>query len=598
MRQVITQIGFRFNNLRLKSQLFIAFLIVVLIPVLIVGIFLTAQYRNNVLEQATRQTTNNVDKIVTQTADILRIPMELSDDYMVSTELSNLVNTRYATVFDSTHALWEFNDFRSAVKLYREVDYIRLYADNATLLENWEFLHLTDAVRGTDWYRAANAKDGIHWMYTANETRKGQKSLSLVRRIPFPTYKTSGVLVIDVNPKLFDTMLRQEPYDTMIVDASDTVAAAKNGSWIGKSLSQLEFPGLAGKAEGTYNMTFGGEEYRVVIEKLNPASSVNGLRIVSVFAVESIVGEANRVARLGMGVLAVSMAIALVLIYIVASVLTKRTLVLYRNLSRVGKGDLQVYSDIQGNDEIGLLSRQFNNMVASIRGLMAEVEDSHRQRTELEVRQRDIKLKMMASQINPHFLFNALESIRMRIHMKGEKEIASVVRMLGRLIRNNIEIGQRHIPLGEELEIVRYYLEIQKFRYGEDRLEFVIDVEEDMSLTLIPPLILQPLVENAVVHGLEGIGEGGRISIAGKRLQDGGLELTVADNGVGMTPERLRDNRDALDDPSEDKQHRIGLRNVHQRLVLNYGPGSGLRLESRDGEGTEIRLLIPRMKEE
>ena len=292
------------------------------------------------------------------------------------------------------------------------------------------------------------AQDGIHWMYTGNGEWNDSRKLSLVRRIPFPEYKSSGVLVIDFNDELFNSMLSQEPYDTMLVDAEGNVAAAKNPAWVRRNLAQLEFPGLGGKGEGTYEMKFGNKAYRVVIEKLTPSASVNGLRIVSVFAVESIVGEANRVARLGMGVLAVSMAIALVLISIVSSVLTKRTLSLYRSISRVGKGDLNVYSEIKGTDEIGLLSRQFNSMVASIRDLMAEVEESNRQQREMELRQRDIKLKMMASQINPHFLFNALESIRMRIHMTGEKEIASVVRMLGKLMRHSIEIGPRHIPLG------------------------------------------------------------------------------------------------------------------------------------------------------
>ena len=124
-----------------------------------------------------------------------------------------------------------------------------------------------------------------------------------------------------------------------------------------------------------------------------------------------------------------------------------------------------------------------------------------------------------------------------------------------------------------------------------------MEIEEEATRILIPPLILQPLVENALVHGLEGMNQGGKVLVLARHLP-GVLQLVVSDNGIGMTPERLQENRDALDDIGEDKQHRIGLRNVHQRLVLNYGKEYGLRLESREGQGTTITFHIPGMKEE
>ncbi|PLT47824.1 Two-component sensor histidine kinase [Paenibacillus pasadenensis] len=592
MRALASRIIRSFNNLRLKNQLFIAFLIVVLVPVLIAGLFLTAAYRSNVLEQATRQTTNNVDKIVTQVSDVLRVPIDLSDDYMISEPLKETVAGRYETVYEATKALWDFTSFTDASSLYREVSGIRMYHSNETLLNNGEFVLETPEIQRQPWHRAAAEKDGIHWSYVSGESVLSGRQLSLVRRIPFPEYRSSGILVIEVNSDLFNAMLKQEPYDTVIADADGMIVAARDSGWVGRNLRELDMPDLAELGAGTYEQQIDGAAYRVFIEDLLPRSSVSGLRIVSLFRVESIVGEANRVALLGLGVLAASMGVGLVLIWIVSSVLTRRTLVLYRNMSRISKGDFNVYSDIQGTDEIGLLSRQFNLMVANIRELMAEVEESHRQRVDMELRQRDIKLKMMASQINPHFLFNALESIRMRIHMKGEKEIASVVRMLGRLIRNNIEIGSRHIALAEELEIVRYYLEIQKFRYGGERLAYELVAGEAAAAMPVPPLIVQTLVENAVVHGLEGIGEGGRVTVRARLTEDGELEVEVADNGVGMAPERLEQVRQALDDEAEDKGHRIGLRNVHQRLALGFGRESGLTIESKEGEGTRVFFRI------
>ncbi|MDU2240784.1 MAG: sensor histidine kinase [Paenibacillus sp.] len=198
---------------------------------------------------------------------------------------------------------------------------------------------------------------------------------------------------------------------------------------------------------------------------------------------------------------------------------------------------------------------------------------------------------MMASQINPHFLFNALESIRMNAHLKGDKEIANVVRLLGKMMRKNLEVGRESTPLKEELEMVSSYLEIQKFRY-EDRLSYTLSIDPAASFIRVPPLIIQPLVENAVVHGVEDKEEGVHVEVRIERA-DELVRVTVRDNGMGMTPERLQEVMSFISGIKEPEQKRIGLRNVHQRLVLSYGEEHGLRIKSDYGVGTEISFTIP-----
>jgi two-component system sensor histidine kinase YesM len=231
-------------------------------------------------------------------------------------------------------------------------------------------------------------------------------------------------------------------------------------------------------------------------------------------------------------------------------------------------------------------------MVVSIRGLMDEVTESQKQKAQLELRQKEIKLKMMASQINPHFLFNALESIRMKAHIKGEKEISGIVRMLGKMIRRNLEVGTRKIALMDELEIVRCYLEIQKFRYGDERLTFRLNIDPAGHDVEIPPLIIQPLIENAVVHGLENVAEGGFVELT-TSMRGSRLKVEVADNGVGISGEKIKDILESLRDMEEEEEYRIGLRNVHQRLVMIYGEDYGLTITSEPGSGTRITFEIP-----
>jgi two-component system sensor histidine kinase YesM len=589
----IKELANKMNNIRIKNKLIFSFILVVFVPVLIVGIFLTVAFRQNVLDQATQQITNNAERVKKQTLDIIRMPIDISDKLLVDNRLTNIVNTQYNSAFDVVEAFLDYRDFRDYIHLYNEIYNIRFYTTNMSILENWEFLKVTDRIAETPWYKSAMEQEGIHWGYINDETKNNRNYLSLIRKITFPTYRTSGILVISVDQQELNEMISQEPFDTMIIDDNGYMIAAKNPDWVGKNISDLDFASqLIDKAEGTYEFKYEGKPSKIVVEDLLPASSRNGLKIVSVFTIESIVSGANRISLLGFGIIMLSLVIAFILIYFFSAILAKRMLLLNKDLNKVAMGDLNVISSVTGSDEIGILSKQFNNMVVSIRGLMDEVAESHSQQAQLQLRQKEIKLKMMASQINPHFLFNALESIRMKAHIKGETEISVIVRMLGKMIRRNLEVGTKKIALKDELEIVRCYLEIQKFRYGNDRLTFRLDIDPSGQEIEIPPLIIQPLIENAVVHGLDNMAEGGFVSLTTK-LCDRVLHVEVADNGIGINEEKIKQISESLHDMEEEDEYRIGLRNVHQRLVMIYGESCGLKIHSELGSGTTISFEIP-----
>jgi two-component system sensor histidine kinase YesM len=264
---------------------------------------------------------------------------------------------------------------------------------------------------------------------------------------------------------------------------------------------------------------------------------------------------------------------------------------LSKHITKVATGNLDLVLEIDGKDEIGQLSRQFNSMVYSINGLVEAVKNSNSQMNMLESKQNEIKLKMMASQINPHFLFNALESIRMKAHLKGEKEISRIVSLLGKLMRRILEVGNGKTKLADEMDIVRCYLDIQKFRY-EGRLEYSLRIDPRLEKYSIPPLIIQPLVENAVIHGLENKLEGGKVSVQAG-IEDDRIVIDVYDNGAGMTVEKIQQIYKSINQVEDDERNRIGLQNVHLRLLLTYGDGHGLHIESEPGIGTRISFTIP-----
>lgn len=579
------------NDMKLRHKLFVSFIVVVFIPVLIIGYFLTSELRSMALGNAREQTVTNVERVKKRTSEVVSISYDTAYRLANDTRLETVANRRYDSVYEVVKAYKEYTDFRDNLRLYDELAAIRLYVDNPTLLNNWEFIQPTPAIVDAPWYQSAITSSLVDWSYVEDE-RDGQKYLSLVRRVDFPNQNSTGVLVINVNSEMLASILAQESFETMIVDSSNQVVASNRSGKLGKTLEELQFePSIIGGKTGTFETVMDGNKLQIMVDDLRPKASMNELRIISIFSIDQIVQEANRTIKLAITVISISLALAILLIYGFSTLLSNRLLRLSKHINKVATGNLGIAMEIDGKDEIGQLSRQFNSMVASINGLMSEVEESNYQKRQLAQKQNEIKFKMMASQINPHFLFNALESIRMKAHIKGETEIAKVVRLLGKMMRKNLEVGNRSIPMRSEMDIVRCYLEIQKFRHG-DRLHFELLTDAAAEETLIPPLIIQPLVENAVVHGLESKEEGGLVRVKAEVVGQE-VRIEVADNGTGMTEERAAIVLQSLNEQDDDDRNRIGLRNVHMRLVLTYGAEHGLRIHSAPGEGTQIRFHIP-----
>ncbi|WP_246098499.1 sensor histidine kinase [Saccharibacillus brassicae] len=589
--------------MKIRNKLIFFYVIVVMVPVLIVGLIVIQYFRQDALEKATEQTENNVQRIKTQIENQLNVPISVSNQLLLDRDMERVATTVYPPddPIQLVNAYRGYTDFSDYLRAYSEIKGIQLFTDNPTLLNNLQFMNADSAIQSADWYKKAMGKRTIYWMYIEdlnNPSSISGKQLSLVRQIFFPNTGKRSVLVVQVDTDYLNSLLSQEPFDTMVADEDGYIVAAKDRSTIGRTLGDMGFEVAVGdrEQERTFERAINGMDYQVSINTLIPDSSTSGLTIVSAFASSSIVHDANRIGLIGAELIIFILLTALLAVYFNSRLISSRLLKLNRNLNRVAEGDLGTVSRIDGHDEIGQLSEQFNYMVSNINELMSQVYEASETNNRLEVMQREIKLKMLASQINPHFLFNALESIRMRAHIQGEKEIARIVQLLGKLIRRNLELGNRHTSLKSELDMVRSYLEIQKFRHGE-RLHYELAAELDTLLVLLPPLIVQPLIENAIVHGLENKEAEGIVSLHAVRVGDEVL-IDVIDNGAGMTPERLRQVEESIRDKEENEESRIGLRNVHQRLIMTYGEECGLRISSELGKGTQIYFKIPAGRDE
>ena len=337
--------------------------------------------------------------------------------------------------------------------------------------------------------------------------------------------------------------------------------------------------------------------YQAVLEKDGRSYLVrySWLELLNAWAVvyEDQADLLQPVYQMGASVLAVmllGMCVIWVLVQYVCQSMLKRLALLEKKMLAVQSGnlDIRIPERENGGDELDTLSKSFNGMLDR----MQQLVDENIQRG-LAVKQAE--LDALQSQINSHFLYNALESIRMLSEVHGDTEVAETVFSLGSLMRYHMKWKTKTVTLSEELDCIDRYIFFMSASNGtEICLESTLPRE--VLYTEIPKLSIQPLVENAIVHGMPA--DSRRIVITLKcRQEDGLLILSVTDNGIGIAPERLHEIQCALNGSGTGNirsgKNGIGVVNVHQRIQLMYGEPCGLRFISCEGLGTSVEVRIP-----
>ena len=305
--------------------------------------------------------------------------------------------------------------------------------------------------------------------------------------------------------------------------------------------------------------------------------------LVAMIPYEAIMQEENTVRGILFSIAFLVIAICGVLIYFFSRSVTRRLSILSHTMHEVEKGNLQVELKAKDTDEIGMLYQSFNFMLRNMKALVKEQYENGKAIKSAE-------LKALQAQINPHFLYNTLDLINWEAMDHNAPEIAEISRALARYYKISLSRGEDIITLNEELRHVETYVQIQNYRF-DNRISLHIDVPEELCSLKIQKIVLQPLVENSILHGMLMLeqGEKGTVTITGWK-QSGDLFLTVKDEGVGMPASQLRN---ILTDKPVVDRHGYGIRNIHKRLQLQYGEKYGLHFDSTPGKGTTVTIRIP-----
>lgn len=279
----------------------------------------------------------------------------------------------------------------------------------------------------------------------------------------------------------------------------------------------------------------------------------------------------------------------IILSYYIPRSMTKPIRRLVEVTQQVAKGDLSVRSDVGTGAEMKVLSDSLNTMIDKINELLEQV-------TTEQIRLRKAEFELLQAQINPHFLYNTLDAIIWLAEAGDQKKVVSMVGSLSEFFRTSLNQGKDVVSIKEELQHVRSYLEIQQVRY-QDILSYEIDVPKELYPYSIPKITIQPLVENALYHGIKNKRGMGKITITGHQ-EENAFVLQIEDNGIGITKERLEQVRNGIAHRVTTQKEIYGLYNVNERIHLNFGEMYGIQVESIPGEKTMVSVILPFQKNE
>ena len=458
------------------------------------------------------------------------------------------------------------------------------------------FSPVTEETETASWYQEASVNAGL---FCHSGVRTGQGGVSYHElhyycRIPLPRMQTFAVMEASISNDYLRNLAIRDTYGIYMSVNGEPVFFSSDRSWPGNP-PPLDLTDSA-RASRSGLFRIAGKLAVASIQALTPYRTDDRIHILVVDPL-----AVPRILRLGLAffltVLASLSASALILFFY-ARYFSERITALRDAMSRASQNHYQIASDIPGDDELTAAFQDLKIMVEKLRQAEARIYQTQLNEQFLSNQQQQMELKLLASQINPHFLYNTLETIRMKAFSQGNREVANAIRLLGKSMRYVLGSTRATLEtLDRELDYINTWLSIQKMRFGE-RINYDIRVDEriEPQNCRILPLLIQPLVENAITHGIEPTGENGRLILHIERPAAGRgdiLRISIFDNGAGMDRETLSEVLTQMESPGRRDGHGIGLYNINNRIRLFYKTDRGLTIKSRPGLGTLVSLTIP-----
>ncbi|MCD9023233.1 sensor histidine kinase [Cohnella silvisoli] len=571
------------RKMRIRSRLVLVYSTLIFLSILLISVMLTAYSRQLITGKSVDYTVGILEQMG-QNIDINLQQIDIAS-YLIFSDEEVLRILKYGPGD-------EFVDRTNIEALLVNVMFSRRDIDSIHLFRNSRYWFGTSypyAYMPYEQLKQAAAKgDGkLVWI----KPDKGSGIIQAARIVRTVQMEPVGLLVMNIRESLFTSIISNQLSDingnVFIVDGEGTAISSLDntaaesdvdGKMLERTESEIE---SSGEVAGHFTERIGGEKYIVTYYQ---SHIIEGWKYISVIPIRELTKDVTKLLnRSILGCMIITGLFVLLSFFVSSGIVNPIKEIAYRMRRMEIQHEEPSNIQYEGQDEIAYLNRSFGGLIQRINILIEEVYEQKLLRSEQE-------LKTLQAQINPHFLYNTLDTVNWMAITSNMPQIGEIVRSLSGIMRYSISNVDDEVSIEEELEHVRNYCAIQTIRFGE-RLAVTYDMEEDILDHPIPKLVMQPIVENVILHGFNG--KEGRCEISIRGLSgDNAIQLEIADNGIGMDGQQL----EAILEGEQERHGRqggIGIRNVDRRLKLKYGAGYGLTIASFPMRGTTVIIRLP-----
>lgn len=628
----------------LRQKLIAASVLCIILPAVMTFTVSSASTKGIVIDQAIKNENKTMEVINQYISNLLRNMIYISNYIQFDADLTQLLKLTAEGELDQSEEVFaqsKVTDKLVNLTYHSERTFVTILTPNRKYYTNYRLNEFNPTIFFDEpWFEDLDQMKtfdiywiGAHSTYLENERKNNPQMLTIARSLKTPAGFHYANVIVSIYENQINSMFQNEDLlkETMLVDGDGHIISHRNPELIGTMFpysSMLALQNL--KQDDPPIIGIEGNDYLLLEHPL----SIGDWRLVNLISYKGVTAKINTIYQWNITVQIGLFCLFLIILISLIRQFTKPIVQLDKVAGEVERGNLSVRSHIRGHDEIGKLGKSFDHMIDQVVLMIDRItmEQSLKRKAELE---------MLQAQINPHFLFNVLNSIRLRVLMNGDEDNANIIASLSSLLRMTINRNNEFILLHDEIKIVKDYIDLLNFRHKE-KVDLVVDAASDSLLVEVPRFFIQPLIENAYIHGFHQ--RGGTIQIR-SWLEEGELSVVVQDTGTGMSREQLARLQSSLNEdqkpldadkgtgvgfgrelgkelgrgsPGEtdgqsggesgDESRRetggasssggrnhlsgIGLSNIYSRLKLIYGANCTMMVDSELGKGTSITFKI------